>query len=171
MDCSLPGSSVHGIFQATVLEWGAIAFSKPCYGAAIIHTGSWGLRCSAREPSVTTTVSLIHNFTPTLSPRAPKRTGSKWLCGQLHGELRSPPLQSKRLMLSCWQAVFPSEHLLIDMVTAHSPESECLTELTPRWWAWPHSTINPWKCHFLCPFKSRGFYPWKPHQSDSQKCH
>ena len=28
MDCSLPGSSVHGIFQARVLEWDAIAFSK-----------------------------------------------------------------------------------------------------------------------------------------------
>ena len=27
MDCSLPGSSVHGIFQARVLEWGANAFS------------------------------------------------------------------------------------------------------------------------------------------------
>ena len=27
MDCSLPGSSVHGLFQAGVLEWGAIAFS------------------------------------------------------------------------------------------------------------------------------------------------
>ena len=27
MDCSLPDSSVHGIFQARVLEWGAIAFS------------------------------------------------------------------------------------------------------------------------------------------------
>ena len=27
MDCSLPGSSVHGIFQGRVLEWGAIAFS------------------------------------------------------------------------------------------------------------------------------------------------
>ena len=27
MDCSLPGSSVHAIFQARVLEWGAIAFS------------------------------------------------------------------------------------------------------------------------------------------------
>ena len=26
MDCSLPGSSVHGIFQARVPEWGAIAF-------------------------------------------------------------------------------------------------------------------------------------------------
>ena len=28
MDCSLPGSSVHGIFQARVLEWGAVAFSN-----------------------------------------------------------------------------------------------------------------------------------------------
>ena len=28
MDCSLPGSSVHVVFQARVLEWGAIAFSK-----------------------------------------------------------------------------------------------------------------------------------------------
>ena len=28
MGCSLPGSSVHGIFQARVLEWGAIAFSE-----------------------------------------------------------------------------------------------------------------------------------------------
>ena len=28
MDCSLPGSSVHGIFQARVLKWGAIAFSN-----------------------------------------------------------------------------------------------------------------------------------------------
>ena len=28
MDCSLPGSSAHGIFQARVLEWGAIALSE-----------------------------------------------------------------------------------------------------------------------------------------------
>ena len=28
MDCSLPGSSVHGIFQAIVLEWVAISFSR-----------------------------------------------------------------------------------------------------------------------------------------------
>ena len=30
MDCSPPGSSIHGIFQARVLEWGAIAFSDVC---------------------------------------------------------------------------------------------------------------------------------------------
>ena len=29
IDCSLPGSSVHGIFQARILEGGAIAFSEP----------------------------------------------------------------------------------------------------------------------------------------------
>ena len=29
MDCSPPGSFIHGIFQARVLEWGAIAFSVP----------------------------------------------------------------------------------------------------------------------------------------------
>ena len=34
MDCSLPGFSVHGIFQARVLEWGAIAFSIPKKGSA-----------------------------------------------------------------------------------------------------------------------------------------
>ena len=28
VDCSAPGSSIHGIFQARVLEWGAIAFSE-----------------------------------------------------------------------------------------------------------------------------------------------
>ena len=28
MDCSLPGSSIHGVFQTRVLEWGAISFSR-----------------------------------------------------------------------------------------------------------------------------------------------
>ena len=31
MDCSLPGSSVYGIFQARVLEWDAVAFSTQYY--------------------------------------------------------------------------------------------------------------------------------------------
>ena len=35
MDRSLPGSSVHGIFQARVLEWGAIAFSEEQIDEAI----------------------------------------------------------------------------------------------------------------------------------------
>ena len=43
MDCSLPGSSIHGIFQARVLEWGAIAFSdlllQPQF---LFFQGVWG---------------------------------------------------------------------------------------------------------------------------------
>ena len=38
MDCSPPGSSIHGIFQARVLEWGAIAFSAVCVYTSIIYT-------------------------------------------------------------------------------------------------------------------------------------
>ena len=34
MDCSPPGSSVHGILQARVLEWGAIAFFEQVHTAA-----------------------------------------------------------------------------------------------------------------------------------------
>ena len=37
MDCSLPGSSIHGIFQARVLEWVAIAFSDYYARGAIIE--------------------------------------------------------------------------------------------------------------------------------------
>ena len=44
MDCSLPGSSVHGIFQARVLEWGAIAFSETQLGFSnlLINSGLEG---------------------------------------------------------------------------------------------------------------------------------
>ena len=38
MDCSPPGFSVHGIFQARVLEWGAIAFSLTTLRGCLIST-------------------------------------------------------------------------------------------------------------------------------------
>ena len=38
MDCSPTGSSVHGIFQARVLEWGAIAFSAPPWRKALFRS-------------------------------------------------------------------------------------------------------------------------------------
>ena len=49
MDCSPPGSSVHGIFQARALEWGAIAFSD---GMLITckKEGSADACCSTEEP-------------------------------------------------------------------------------------------------------------------------
>ena len=38
MDCSLPGSSIHGLFQARVLEWGAIAFSVSASQGTLIYS-------------------------------------------------------------------------------------------------------------------------------------
>ena len=40
MDCSLTGSSIHGIFQARVLEWGAIAFSDSFFRTCSFREGS-----------------------------------------------------------------------------------------------------------------------------------
>ena len=51
MDCSLPGSSIHGIFRATVLEWGAIAFSLPMYKYPQIF-----------KPSCLLGVCVLHHF-------------------------------------------------------------------------------------------------------------
>ena len=44
MDCSLPGSSVHGIFQARGLEWGAIAFSD-----SVLRSAYKGEKVEARN--------------------------------------------------------------------------------------------------------------------------
>ena len=41
MDHSLPGSSIHGIFQARVLEWGTIAFSYEMLGLPKWHQCTW----------------------------------------------------------------------------------------------------------------------------------
>ena len=50
MDCSLPGSSTYGIFQARVLEWVAIAFSNTALG---------GLSVKTRKPRVMVQSSRI----------------------------------------------------------------------------------------------------------------
>ena len=85
-DCSLPGSSVHGIFQARVMEWGAIAFSTlmpRCaikYWSGIIeYTKSnmklekWKLRDEKLENLtkgnhtshyVNPKITVMHNFSP-----------------------------------------------------------------------------------------------------------
>ena len=51
MDCSLPGSSIHGIFQARVLEWGAIAFSSVAAAAAAKSLQSCPTLCNPMDCS------------------------------------------------------------------------------------------------------------------------
>ena len=58
MDSSLPGSSIHGIFQARVLEWGAIAFSSPwssykeSWNGEYLASTEWKTFCSAQVENV-----------------------------------------------------------------------------------------------------------------------
>ena len=52
MDCSLPGSSAQGIFQARVLEWGAIAFSVCIYYCHIFHISQDAPRNSKRHSQI-----------------------------------------------------------------------------------------------------------------------
>ena len=47
MDCSPPGSSIHGIFQARVLEWGAIAFSDLSLYLSFIINHCKGFPCGS----------------------------------------------------------------------------------------------------------------------------
>ena len=46
MDCSLPGSSIHGTFQARVLEWGAIAFSRDSLHVQKLFDICWDSLCA-----------------------------------------------------------------------------------------------------------------------------
>ena len=73
MDCSLTGSSVHGIFQARVLEWGAIAFSAPSIYLltyTFIYPSTYSLsfhlsstHLSVRLPTIQLTIHLsIHHL-------------------------------------------------------------------------------------------------------------
>ena len=58
MDCSLPGSSVHGIFQARVLEWGAITFSDICVYVCVFALYSCSLY-KKYKPNIKNKTELI----------------------------------------------------------------------------------------------------------------
>ena len=60
MDCSAPGSSFHGIFQARVLEWGAIAFSSACIFVYINESPSMYLKLTRRKSMACCAQSVSH---------------------------------------------------------------------------------------------------------------
>ena len=100
MDCSPPGSSVHGIFKARILEWIAIPFSTGCSWprdqAHVSHTGRQILYyCATQEgPYVcmgTDTFFLPLLYLETIKPQSSKHitqtVGSKHqsFCGEIIG--------------------------------------------------------------------------------------
>ena len=66
VDCSLPGSSIHGIFQARVLEWGAIAFSSFPNLWLLINSRNFShLYSSFTDTSSSHTCTHTHMYTHT----------------------------------------------------------------------------------------------------------
>ena len=62
MDCSLPGSSVHGIFQARVLEWGAIAFSEKSLQESSSTTQFKSINSMVVSFLYSSTLTSIHDY-------------------------------------------------------------------------------------------------------------
>ena len=66
MDCSLPGSSIHGIFQARVLEWGAITFTN--FPASVPLFSFFALNKSTQCPNSEANLSPICAEDPKILP-------------------------------------------------------------------------------------------------------
>ena len=81
MDYSLPGSSVHGIFQARVLEWVSIAFSAhTCYRECKIVLSLWKVIWQFLKNTLTTQST---NSNPRYFPREMKRFVQRKICTQM----------------------------------------------------------------------------------------
>ena len=62
MDYSLPGSSIHGIFQARVLEWGAIASSAPHSREALTPSIKMIIPRGQQQPSMRCVIHCTNSF-------------------------------------------------------------------------------------------------------------
>ena len=74
MDCSLPGSSVHGIFQARVLELGAIAFSEMSSLGPSNSSPQYAFNksaCIPQKPLASMPLAILFIVAPNKTPQCP----------------------------------------------------------------------------------------------------
>ena len=67
MDCNLPGPSIHGIFQARVLEWVAIAFSTIYHEVIGIKLWCWRRLLRIPWTARRSNQSILKEFNPGIS--------------------------------------------------------------------------------------------------------
>ena len=86
LDCSLPGSSIPGIFQARVLEWVAISFSR---GSSQLRDWTWVSHIAGRHFIIWATREAWRNLQSscrTLTQRSLKWWGIEWIQRKESGE-------------------------------------------------------------------------------------
>ena len=118
MDCSPPGSSIHGIFQARVPEWGAIAFSDGCWApfiylclvlsvtnltsSALILFGklnTWAIKwVNATTARNHETEGLVYCLLQKVLSPSPKDPGIRfvWLCEELPSTESLPEISVRK---------------------------------------------------------------------------
>ena len=138
MDCSLPGSSIHGIFQSRVLEWGAIAFS--------VFLFYRGIKWISRK---------YYDF-----PRATHLHGAslvaQWL--KIHLPMQETQVEKAvQLLLMCspgkealstsFKAVFPQRGswywIVIRQINQTLSGGSLTSKLTETWWCWRAQNRGP----------------------------
>ena len=107
MDCSLPGSSVHGIFQARVLEWVAISFSR---WSSWPRDWTWVSRIVGR----CFTTWATNSYKGSCCCLVTKSCLTLWPHGLQHARLLCPLLSPGVYSESCLlESVMPSNHLIL----------------------------------------------------------
>ena len=104
MDCSLPGSSIHGIFQAGILEWGAIAFSgtknKPSLFNLYVKYIIWKARLDGSQAGIKVarrnTNNLRYADNTTLMPKSEEKQKSLLMRMQEESEKASSKLNNTK---------------------------------------------------------------------------
>jgi len=109
MDCSLPGSTVHGVFQARILEWIAISFSR---GTSQTRDWTWVSRIVGRRFTVWGTIHIYNAiFSSVQSLSRVRLFATPWIAARqaslsITNSRCSPRLRS-------YESVMPSSHFLL----------------------------------------------------------
>ena len=161
MDCSLSGSSVHGILQARILEWVAVPFSRVSSQLNLIITRSWISQKKGQEITFSRTVFrlLLSLFYFAFQKWMISALG--WAEQKTSLERRNPLIldyQSGELHQPPWRFVSPGDYIeypatiITWMEGQHAPRGLVTEEFPhqPVDETWNSSTINPnfrIKCH------------------------
>ena len=105
MDCSLPGSSIHGIFQARVLEWGAIAVTVLLIGSRDWWLSSEESTCQCRRQAFSPWVGKIpwrRKWQPTPVFLSEESHGQRSLAGYSPRGLKKSDMTERLKQQACY---------------------------------------------------------------------